>query len=300
MVAAWPPGQRRPALRRTLALVLAVAGLASPVGCRQDGGADNAGGVPAPATRAVGLPLEVLQGVYYLGDSSMAYAIRGGDDIVVIDAGQRLRVGPALRQLDPRPGSVRFILLTHAHYDHAGLAGELQAGYPAAPILIHPDDADVPARRVRSDIPSSSDDLGDRQRQPGVAVQGFLADGQTFRVGDRELRVVHTPGHTAGSCCFLLTVPTDAGPVRVLFGGDTLGSSPNPGFWWTFQREGGGGDRAAYCLSIERLRALAAEVGGFDYILPGHELAGRDLRQRFTPAEVSDLLDRQDPCRVSP
>ena len=49
-----------------------------------------------------------------------------------------------------------------------------------------------------------------------AAPDAELADGQTFAVGDVELRVLHTPGHAPGACCF--HVPA----LDVLFSGDTL------------------------------------------------------------------------------
>lgn len=44
----------------------------------------------------------------------------------------------------------------------------------------------------------------------------YLADGETFREAGFEIRLLHTPGHTEGSCCYYL--PEEA----VLFSGDTL------------------------------------------------------------------------------
>lgn len=115
-------------------------------------------------------------------------------DVVVLDAAHDHR--PILEAVGGR--RVGAILCTHAHNDHINAAAEL-ADETGAPILLHPDDtmlweAEYPDRRVDVD----------------------LADGQVITVGDTELTVVHTPGHSPGGVC--LHVPAQG----VLFSGDTL------------------------------------------------------------------------------
>lgn len=89
-------------------------------------------------------------------------------------------------------------LLTHAHDDHIDAAGELGERVQAVTHL-HPDD------RM----------LWDRV-YPDQAPGAELSDGQTFEVAGATLQVLHTPGHSPGSCCFYL--PTEG----VVFAGDTL------------------------------------------------------------------------------
>jgi glyoxylase-like metal-dependent hydrolase (beta-lactamase superfamily II) len=93
---------------------------------------------------------------------------------------------------------VRAILATHAHDDHVRVAPAL-AEATNAPILLHPDD--LPVWR-----------LTHPDREP----DGELADGQDIAVAGTELRVLHTPGHSPGSCCF------HAAGLGVVFTGDTL------------------------------------------------------------------------------
>lgn len=86
---------------------------------------------------------------------------------------------------------VRAILLTHGDHDHIDALADLQARFDV-PVAIHPADA------ARLAAPP------DR----------FLEEGGLVTVGDEELRVLHTPGHTPGSVCFHL--------VGTLIAGDTL------------------------------------------------------------------------------
>ncbi|RCK68096.1 MBL fold metallo-hydrolase [Desertihabitans brevis] len=94
--------------------------------------------------------------------------------------------------------TVTAILLTHAHDDHIDAAGSL-FDQVEAPIHLHPED-----RMLWDAVYADAGPDGD------------LADGQTFSVAGRTLTVLHTPGHSPGSCCFHL--PEEG----VVFTGDTL------------------------------------------------------------------------------
>ncbi len=89
-------------------------------------------------------------------------------------------------------------MLTHGHSDHVNAAPAL-ADAVDAPLLLHPDDLMLWSETIPDRVP-------DRP----------LEDGAILRAGGAELRVVHTPGHSPGGCCFH---HADGG---VLFSGDTL------------------------------------------------------------------------------
>lgn len=94
--------------------------------------------------------------------------------------------------------TVRAILLSHGHNDHIDAAPAL-AARTGATTHLHPAD------RMLWDA-----------EHPGQAPGAELSEGQEFTVAGVTLRVLHTPGHSPGACCFHL--PEQA----VLFSGDTL------------------------------------------------------------------------------
>lgn len=90
------------------------------------------------------------------------------------------------------------IVCTHAHDDHVRMAPEL-AQRTGAPILLHRDD--LPLWRLTHET-SEPDDV--------------LRDGQVLDIAGTQLRVMHTPGHAPGACCFY------APALSAVFSGDTL------------------------------------------------------------------------------
>ena len=116
-----------------------------------------------------------------------------GEAIVVDMPTESARTLEAARGL-----RVTAILLTHTHPDHWG-EYDLVKEATGAPVLCHPDERLMPAEKI------------DRP----------LADGDSLTVGGVTITVLHTPGHTPGSCCFLVGPCLPAGR-RHLISGDTL------------------------------------------------------------------------------
>ena len=113
---------------------------------------------------------------------------------LVIDAGHD---GRAIVKAVPREQRVKGVLITHGHFDHLDAVGEVCDG-TRAPAYLHPRD-----RFLWDELYPVTPDRE-------------LADGDVLTVGDVELHVLHTPGHTPGSCCF------HAPSLGVVFTGDTL------------------------------------------------------------------------------
>jgi glyoxylase-like metal-dependent hydrolase (beta-lactamase superfamily II) len=102
---------------------------------------------------------------------------------------------------------LKAILLTHGHLDHIG-GNEFFMKEFNVPLFIHPLDAPM--------LPDPSANLsaltGENIISPKAT--GFLEDGQIVKLGEIELKVIHTPGHTKGGICLY--------SKGYLFSGDTL------------------------------------------------------------------------------
>lgn len=115
----------------------------------------------------------------------------------LVDTGEGDDVAEALAALDPRP-DLRVILLTHAHFDHAGGLVPLQALYPQAetclPRLEQP---------MFDLLPRQGEIFGAAQfSKPCGRIDRCIDDGDTVQVGALEARFVSTPGHTPGQGCW--------------------------------------------------------------------------------------------------
>ena len=160
-------------------------------------------------------------------------------------------------QLRADGAELKRILLTHAHFDHTGGVAELHAAHPDVPVFLHPADA----ARLGSDV-----------FPPIGAPTVPYGDGDVVKLGDLDIQVLHTPGHTPGGVCLLVG---DA-----LFTGDTLfqGSMGRIDF--------GGGSYEDIMASLARL----AHLPGDFRVLPGHMDASTLERERKTNYYIREAL----------
>lgn len=182
-----------------------------------------------------------------------AYLWRDGSDLTLIDAGDidsAAAIEDAIRTLGPDPAGIRRIVITHGHRDHYGATQELADRY-GAEIIAHARDAPV----VRGERPVPEPDLLDWElplwehgltvpEAPPTRVDREVTGGEVLPFGDGA-RVVHAPGHTAGSIAIHL-------PLHgVLFTGDAVASVERV-MLGVFNV-----DRAEAAATFRRLAALA-------------------------------------------
>lgn len=164
---------------------------------------------------------------------------------VLIDPGaQADRILSAVRQAGV---TVEHVLLTHVHVDHIEAAREVLEA-TGADLLVPAGDAPALTNPVLSLV-----SLFTPGRRCDLQASRTLRDGDIVTAGALTLKVLHTPGHTPGSSCYL--------GDGVLFSGDTLfaGSAGRTDF--------PGGDGTALRRSLARLAALPGDYK----VYPGHD-----------------------------
>ncbi len=147
-----------------------------------------------------------------------------GGEAVMIDTGlygEMFFIRRLIRRLDLEPLSIKAILLTHGHLDHAGNLARLK-DWTGAKIFGHPAeqahvDGTYPYRGINKWC-GRLEALGRVvfNYRP-AAIDAFLSDGQVLPFWG-GLRVVHLPGHTGGHCGFF------SERQRLLFSGDMFAS----------------------------------------------------------------------------
>ncbi|MDQ3804337.1 MAG: MBL fold metallo-hydrolase [Acidobacteriota bacterium] len=238
------------------------------------------------------------------------------EPLTLIDTGPKTRealeaLREGLRRERVRPADIRRIVLTHAHEDHCGLAKQLRDEAKDAEVLVHGwetghragrleydehrallvragvPDADITAmRRMYEGVRAYADALEDHEHAE-------LLDDDEIRFERGSLRVVHTPGHTPGSCSFLREAD------RTVIAGDCVLKriTPNP----VLSPDPVDPSRrfrslAEYLVSLARLRSLSPTLvhgGHGEPVTDYDELFNRYLRAiNERQAEVIRLVPK--------
>lgn len=175
---------------------------------------------------------------------SNTYLIVSGTHALVVDPAVSVSaIANAAGEVGATPDG---ILLTHGHFDHMLSLDTLRKTF-SIPAMIHVDDAYM----LTDGKANAFYAFYGQERTFGAAEQTF-SDGETLFVGDESFRVIHTPGHTQGSCCFICG--------NALITGDTL-FADNIG-----RCDLQGGDESQMKDSLLRLRELDPTLR----IRPGH------------------------------
>jgi metallo-beta-lactamase class B len=203
-------------------------------------------GVPARETWHAE-PVKVFDNLYFVGMTEFAtWAVTTSDGIIVIDPifdySVEDEVVGGLRKLGLDPATIRYVIVSHAHYDHAGGAKLLQDRFGAHVLLSAADwdllDHDNPSWKPRRDME--------------------VVDGQKLTLGDTTLQMYLTPGHTNGTLSTL--IPVRDGGVRhvaALWGGTLFNFGADPARF------------KSYADSAARFREIAVNAGA-DVLLSNH------------------------------
>jgi len=145
-------------------------------------------------------------------------------------AGQPLRIIEHFKQAQVK---LQYILLTHKHLDHTDALAQVRKAFPSARPVIH--ELDAPEAGA-----STRDAIG-------------IRDGDRLPFGNGEIALVHTPGHTDGSSCFIYK--------GLIFTGDTL-------FAGSIGRTNG--PRFGYDDHRSNIRSKILSLPEETVVLPGH------------------------------
>lgn len=170
--------------------------------------------------------------VYFILDWKTRHA-------AIVDPQKNLSI--PLEALEKYKFQITQVFLTHTHWDHVAGLPELLTRFPEITVTLH--EADL--HRIQPILRSS------------VKIRK-ATDGEILTVGTLQIKVIHTPGHSAGECCFL----TNTTPPYLLTG-DTI-----------FVRDCGctdlptGNIEEMFC-SLQKIKKLPSN----SIVLPGHHYA---------------------------
>ena len=175
----------------------------------------------------------------------------------VSDPGERSQMLEA--QIDKDGGKLEYVLITHGHHDHICYAKQLAGKYGAKIVTGKHNDAFL------------RDGVLNGTKVHGIPFTPFSADillddGETFMLGETEIKYLYTPGHTAGCGIFLFDDVMIAGDLIFC---ESYGRTDLPT-----------GDDYMIMQSLKRVKELPGDY----QIIPGHgELTTLSHERRYNP-----------------
>jgi metallo-beta-lactamase class B len=183
------------------------------------GGAGRGGAPPPPPARDTWYaePAKVFDNLYYVGEKEYsAWAVTTSAGIIVIDAifdySVEDEVVGGLKKLGLDPAQIRYVVISHAHADHAAGAKLLQDRFGARVVM-----------------GAADYDLLDKQNPAWKPKRDIVAtDGYKLTLGDTTLTLTLTPGHTLGTISTLVPVRDGGRPhVAAAWGGTAFNFGPD-------------------------------------------------------------------------
>lgn len=174
---------------------------------------------------------------YIIANSDTKYA-------AIIDPGDA--IDKIINTIEENNLKVKYIILTHGHCDHIGAAEELK-NITNAPIYVHKNDLAL----LEDKNKNYSAMIG--RKVVEFSTDNFLEDGDILKLGNLQLEILHTPGHTQGGICIYVD--------DIVFTGDTLFANS------IGRTDFVGGD---YNQIIDSINTKLMVLSDYVRVLPGH------------------------------
>lgn len=158
-------------------------------------------------------PWKAFDNVYYVGVCWVSsWAVRTSDGVVLIDTLHEPHVDQLianLRKVGVDLSEIKYVLMTHGHFDHVGGAAKLKPLFPNAKFVM-----------TQTGWNEAIDGAKKSQTTPrpwSMIAQDLVAkDGDTIRLGDNSFGVLETPGHTHGTASYTYDVKDGANSYRAI------------------------------------------------------------------------------------
>jgi glyoxylase-like metal-dependent hydrolase (beta-lactamase superfamily II) len=158
--------------------------------------------------------LEIADGIHLIKNPHSTYFVSSvlitGESLTLVDAGRvespENSIYPAIRALGREPREISLLVLTHSHWDHSAGAAQIKRE-TGCKVAVHSNgeayltDPETVARELTGRFPGIPP--GNMADLDPVTPEIVFTHGSTIPLSDRELKIVHTPGHSACSSCIV-------------------------------------------------------------------------------------------------
>jgi len=218
-------------------------------------------------------PTKINETIEFLGTYELCFYLVRGEDMLIVGGGMN-HATPALdRQLDALEldeSRVKYVVMTHSHFDHCGAMPYFRRRFPGIQVLGTAAAQQTLTRQKVVDYNAKLNDMATEQAglgaqcvcvatdTSGLAVDRVVADGEVLDLGAGvKVEFYEVPGHSR--CCLATWVPS----VKALFPTDT---SPQPlTHWRDLSFPSAQYDFAAYVASLQKLNQFDVEILGLDH-----------------------------------
>lgn len=227
---------------------------------------------------------------WFVGTSGLSSVlVDSGEGLVLLDgalAESAPLIAANIEKLGFRLEQIKYIAVSHAHYDHVGGVAAL-ARASGATVIASARSADALAAGVPpKDDPQA--DFGDKANGfPKVDKVRRVADGETVRLGKLALTAHYTPGHTPGATSWSWQDCNDGDCVNLVYA-DSLNAVSDDVYRYG-GADGNGGIAASFRASIDRVAKLPCDV--LVPVHPGFAQFDEKLAQRAQGAKPDPFID---------
>lgn len=237
-------------------------------------------------------PFRVFGNTYYVGVEGLSAVLITTDEGLILVDGALSQSAPLIdrniRQLGFRTEDLRYILSSHAHFDHAGGIAGLQRA-SGATVLASPRAAEALKRGAPNpDDPQAADP--DMSQLPSVPSVQAVQDGESVSIGGQTVTAHFTPGHTPGGTSWTWRSCEQRRCLDIVYV-DSLTAVSTPEFRFT-------GDATRPSI-IDSFRTSIATVAKLpcDIFIPAHPGSFFDQVDRRDQGLDDDALIDPDGCR---
>lgn len=236
-----------------------------------------------------------------------SYVLDTGDGLAIVDTGPTSTLPvliAGIEGLGARLSDVRHLLLTHIHFDHAGAAGTLLERVPqarayvherGAPHMISPERLYASATQIYGDQMESL--WGEMKPIPAERLT-VLSGGETFKVGNKEVEAIYTPGHAVHHLAYHLgndLFVGDVGGIRLDAAQTTRAPTPPPDINLEAWRESIAAlrPRQARTLHLAHFGSYAHEDAHWDGLLQTMDLDAARIQAGMQAGQDFDRLSTE-------
>jgi glyoxylase-like metal-dependent hydrolase (beta-lactamase superfamily II) len=222
------------------------------------------------------LAMEITREIFEVGgghltspEDAAIYLIKFGEESALVDAGcggAMDRLFANIKKCGTDPQRIKYLLITHCHYDHTGGAAELKRCI-GLDIVAH--ELDAPFLEAGDNRVTAANWYG-AKLEPFRVDRKLAGSGDDILLGGRKIEVLHAPGHSPGSVVYL----AESDGLKVMFAQDVHGPI-EPSFL---------SNRKDYDKSLRMLLEIGADIlcEGHYGVYRGKAEVARFIRQFIT------------------